>query len=103
MIGCLEVTHELIFTVPSAIQIGSISSIQLRFNIKKQQQNSHKPMNGMCSDDRGKWDPTCSRNTEKATKTAIPNDIFSPLCSGMRNTRSPSKLIAAAGKMTFMM
>ena len=35
MIGSLEVTHELIFTVPSVIQIRSINSISLRFNLGK--------------------------------------------------------------------
>ena len=38
MIGSLEVTHELIFTIPSVIQICSISSInsiQLKFNLGK--------------------------------------------------------------------
>ena len=40
MIGSLEVTHELIFTIPSVIQISSISSInsiRLRFNLGKSQ------------------------------------------------------------------
>ena len=32
MIGSLEVTHEIIFTIPGVIQISSISSIQLRIN-----------------------------------------------------------------------
>ena len=35
MIGSLEVTHEIIFTIPSVIQISSINSIRLRFNIGK--------------------------------------------------------------------
>ena len=38
MIGSLEVTHELIFTIPSVIQISLISpinSIWLRFNLGK--------------------------------------------------------------------
>ena len=35
MIGSLEVTHELIFTIPSVVQISSISSIRLRFNLWK--------------------------------------------------------------------
>ena len=38
MIGSLEVMHELIFTIPSVIQICSISSIdsiQLSFNLGK--------------------------------------------------------------------
>ena len=37
MIGSLEVTHELIFTIPSVIQICSINSIRLRFNLEKPQ------------------------------------------------------------------
>ena len=37
IMGSLEVTHEQIFTIPSAIQISSISSIQLRFNLRKPQ------------------------------------------------------------------
>ena len=35
MIGGLEVTHDLIFTIPSVIQISSINSIRLRFNLGK--------------------------------------------------------------------
>ena len=35
MIGSLEVTHELIFTIPSVIQIYSINSIRLKFNLGK--------------------------------------------------------------------
>ena len=35
MIGHLEVTHKLIFTIPSVIHISLISSIQLRFNLGK--------------------------------------------------------------------
>ena len=38
MIGSSEVTHELIFTIPSVIQIctiSSINSIRLRFNLEK--------------------------------------------------------------------
>ena len=35
MIASLEVMHELIFTIPSVIQICSISSIQLSFNLGK--------------------------------------------------------------------
>ena len=35
MIDSLEVTHEMIFTIPSAIQISPINSIQLRFNLGK--------------------------------------------------------------------
>ena len=38
MIGSLEVMHELMFTIPSVIQIssiGSINSILLRFNLGK--------------------------------------------------------------------
>ena len=38
MIGSLEVTHELIFTIPSVIQIcsnSSINSIRLRFYLGK--------------------------------------------------------------------
>ena len=35
MIGSLEVTYELIFTIPSVIQISSINSIRLRFNLVK--------------------------------------------------------------------
>ena len=34
MIGSLEVMHEIIFTIPSVFQI-SISSIRLRFNLRK--------------------------------------------------------------------
>ena len=40
MIGSLEVTNKLIFTIPSAIQISlfsSMNSIQLRFNLGKSQ------------------------------------------------------------------
>ena len=37
MIGSLEAMHELIFTIPSVIQICSISSIRLRFNLGKPQ------------------------------------------------------------------
>ena len=36
-IGSLEVTHELIFTIPSVIQISSINSIWLGFNLGKPQ------------------------------------------------------------------
>ena len=35
MIGSLEVTHELLFTIPSVTEISSISSIRLRFNLGK--------------------------------------------------------------------
>ena len=38
MIGNLEVTHELIFTIPSVTQINSINSInsiRLKFNLGK--------------------------------------------------------------------
>ena len=35
MIGSLEVTHELIFTIPIVIQISSINSIRLRFNLEE--------------------------------------------------------------------
>ena len=35
MIGTLEVTHELIFTIPSVIQIRSINSIRLRIILEK--------------------------------------------------------------------
>ena len=35
MIGTLDVTHRLIFTIPSVIQINSIRSIRLRFNLGK--------------------------------------------------------------------
>ena len=35
MIGSLEITHEFIFTIPSVIQISSIKSIQLIFNLGK--------------------------------------------------------------------
>ena len=40
MTGSLEVTHEVIFTIPSVIQISSISSInsiRLRYNLGKPQ------------------------------------------------------------------
>ena len=37
MIGSLEVTHELIFTIPSVIQMSSFNSIPLRFNLGKPQ------------------------------------------------------------------
>ena len=35
MIGSLEVMHELIFTIPSVIQVCSIDSIRLGFNFGK--------------------------------------------------------------------
>ena len=53
MIGSLEVTHELIFTIPSAIQnssISSISSIQLRFNVGKRRSGFH-----FCVNSQGKY------------------------------------------------
>ena len=37
MIGSLEVTHELIFTIHSVIQFSSINSVRLRFNLGKSQ------------------------------------------------------------------
>ena len=37
MIGSLEVTHELIFTIPSVIRISSISLIRLIFDLGKPQ------------------------------------------------------------------
>ena len=40
MIGSLEVKHEIILTIPSVIQISSINSNQLRFNLGKPQMNS---------------------------------------------------------------
>ena len=40
MIGSLEVTHEIILTIPSVIQISSINSNQLRFYLGKPQMNS---------------------------------------------------------------
>ena len=43
MIGSLEITHELIFTIASVIQIctiSSINSIQLRFNLGKPRINT---------------------------------------------------------------
>ena len=36
MIGSFEVMHEIIFTIPSVIQISSINSIRLRFNLRKE-------------------------------------------------------------------
>ena len=33
----LKVTHELIFTIPSVIQISSFNSIRHRFNLRKPQ------------------------------------------------------------------
>ena len=50
MIGSLEVTHELIFTIPSAIQNSSISSIQLRFNVGKPRSGFH-----FCVNSQGKY------------------------------------------------
>ena len=35
LIGSLEVTHKLIFTIPNVIQISSINSIWFRFNLGK--------------------------------------------------------------------
>ena len=35
MIGSLEFTHELIFTIPSVIQISTINSIWSRFNLSE--------------------------------------------------------------------
>ena len=37
MIGSLEVTHELIFAIPSVIEISSINSVRLRINLGKPQ------------------------------------------------------------------
>ena len=37
MVGSLEITHRLIFAIPSVIQISSINSIQLKFNSGKPQ------------------------------------------------------------------
>ena len=42
-IGSLEVMYEFIFTIPSVIQISSISSIWLRFNLGKPRMYSFQP------------------------------------------------------------
>ena len=60
MIGSLEVAHELIFTIPSIIQICSISSvnsIRLRFNLGKPRMGVRKQVFYLCAPIlcTGKW------------------------------------------------
>ena len=52
MIGSLEVTHELIFTIPSVIQISSINSIRRIFDLGKPRMCGSRPQQETYSVDR---------------------------------------------------